>query len=87
MADQQSQIFVGLPTGRPLRLRGILEARLSRIHPRVVVINGHIHNYERFVRKGVKYVISGGGGAEPYPILFRGTAIFTGTPAFPCTTI
>lgn len=83
MADRQSQIFVGLPTPASLRLRDVLEARLSRIHPKVVVFNGHIHNYERFVRKGVMYVISGGGGAEPYPILFRGSGDLYKDTGFP----
>jgi len=33
-----------------------------------VVIAGHIHNYERFERNGVVYLVSGGGGATPYPV-------------------
>jgi acid phosphatase type 7 len=74
MADRQSQIFVGIPNPEALTLRSILEAHLATISARVVVFNGHIHNYERFARKGVVYVISGGGGAEPYPLLFRGHA-------------
>ena len=74
MADRQSQLFVNLPTKDSLVLRNILEERLSRLHARIVVFNGHIHNYERFERKGVEYVITGGGGAEPYPLLFRGRA-------------
>lgn len=74
MADRQSQLFVGIPTPDALSLRKMLEARLSRIHAQVVVFNGHIHNYERFERRGVEYVVSGGGGAEPYPLLFRGSA-------------
>lgn len=72
MADRQSQIFVGIPSSQSLGLRRMLEARLDRIHAKVIVFNGHIHNYERFERGGVEYVISGGGGAEPYPLLFRG---------------
>jgi acid phosphatase type 7 len=72
MADRQSQIFVGIPTPQTLELRNVLEARLGTIHAKVIVFNGHIHNYERFERRGVEYVVTGGGGAEPYPILFRG---------------
>jgi acid phosphatase type 7 len=72
MADRQSQIFVGLPSSAALGLRNILEARLDKIRPKVIVFNGHIHNYERFERRGVEYVVTGGGGAEPYPLLFRG---------------
>ncbi|KAA6464710.1 hypothetical protein DYQ86_01735 [Acidobacteria bacterium AB60] len=72
MADRQSEVFVGLPTKEALALREILEARLPRIHARVIVFNGHIHNYERFERRGVEYVVTGGGGAIPYPVLIRG---------------
>lgn len=72
MADRQSQVFVGLPSKDALDLRQVLERRLPRIRAKVVVFNGHIHNYERFERFGVEYVVTGGGGAVPYPVLFRG---------------
>ena len=48
-------------------------------HARMVVIAGHIHNYERFLRDGIHYLVSGGGGAAPYAVertpadLYRGT--------------
>ncbi|HWZ34151.1 MAG TPA: metallophosphoesterase [Bryobacteraceae bacterium] len=32
---------------------------------RFVVVAGHIHNYERFLRDGTVYLVSGGGGAKP----------------------
>ena len=83
MADRQSQIFVGLPPPAALGLRNILETRLDKIHAKVVVFNGHIHNYERFMRRGVMYVISGGGGAEPYPLLFRGSGDLYKDSGFP----
>jgi hypothetical protein len=83
MADKQSQIFVGLPTASALSLRNILEGRLGRIAAKVVVFNGHIHNYERFERRGVEYVVTGGGGAEPYPLLFRGRADLYSDLGFP----
>ena len=47
------------------------------------MFNGHIHNYERFQRGGVDYVITGGGGAEPYPLLFRGSADLYRDTGFP----
>ena len=72
VADRQSQVFVNLPSKDALLLRGILETHLPRIHARVLVFNGHIHNYERFERNRVEYVVTGGGGAEPYPLLYRG---------------
>jgi len=83
VADRQSQIIAGLPSKDSLALRQILETRLPKIHARVVVFNGHIHNYERFERNGVEYVVTGGGGAVPYPVLFRGGGDFYRDTAFP----
>lgn len=83
MADQQSKLVADLPSKGSIALREMLEARLPKIHAQVVVFNGHIHNYERFEQKGVEYVITGGGGAEPYPILFRGDADLYKDTAFP----
>jgi len=72
IADEQSQLVAGLPTHDAQILRGILTANLPKMHAKVVVFNGHIHNYERFEAGGVEYVVTGGGGAVPYPILIRG---------------
>jgi hypothetical protein len=33
----------------------------------VLVVGSHVHNYERYSRDGVMYVVSGGGGAKPVP--------------------
>jgi len=73
VADTQSQLVAGVPSKSALALRNLLEAHVDRMHAKVVVFNGHIHNYERFERHGVEYVITGGGGAQPYPIFYRGT--------------
>ena len=73
VADTQSQMVVGIPTLDAFAVRGILEAHVAKMHAKVVVFSGHIHNYERFERHGVEYVVTGGGGAVPYPILFRGS--------------
>jgi hypothetical protein len=83
VADPQTRLLLNVPSGNALVLRDILEARLTRIHARVVVFNGHIHNYERFVRNGVDYVVTGGGGAEPYPLLIRGRSDLYRDTAFP----
>ena len=45
-----------------------LEAAAKQISAKIIVIAGHIHNYERFERGGVVYLVSGGGGAKPYPV-------------------
>ena len=33
-----------------------------------LVLSGHDHNYQRFRRRGVTYVVHGGGGARLYPL-------------------
>lgn len=53
-----------------------LDRDLRRMAPtlaaRLIVVSGHVHNYERFERGGITYVISGGGGAHPHPVLHMG---------------
>jgi len=83
VADTQSQLVANLPSKDALILRTMLEDRLPRIHAKVLVFSGHIHNYERFERHGVEYVVTGGGGAEPYPILYRGSDDLYRDSAFP----
>ncbi|HEY6824237.1 MAG TPA: metallophosphoesterase [Steroidobacteraceae bacterium] len=34
---------------------------------KVLVVGSHVHNYERYFRDEVMYVVSGGGGAKPVP--------------------
>lgn len=46
-----------------------LSARAPSLRARVIVVGSHIHNYERFERDGVTYLVSGGGGAKPLPVL------------------
>lgn len=72
MADLQSQIAANLPGPNEVGLRDLLESETPKSRAKFVVINGHIHNYERFERNGITYLISGGGGAKPYPVLIRG---------------
>lgn len=83
VVDRQTQMFTHLPTKEALNLRTILEAHLHDLHARVVVFNGHIHNYERFERLGVEYIVTGGGGAQPYPLLYRGRSDLYRDPGFP----
>ncbi|MGI9101780.1 MAG: metallophosphoesterase family protein [Terriglobales bacterium] len=52
-----------------IELGRMLEARQQRApRPRFIVIAGHVHNYERYQRNGVTYIVSGGGGAHPHPL-------------------
>lgn len=45
-----------------------LEEQAASLPLRIIVVAGHIHNYERFSEHGVDYLISGGGGAKPHPV-------------------
>jgi acid phosphatase type 7 len=72
VSDLQTAFMLGIPDASTLRLRHELEALAAKSHAKFVVFNGHIHNYERFEINGVMHVISGGGGARPYPIFIRG---------------
>ena len=47
-----------------------------------IVIAGHIHNYQRFSQDGITYLVSGGGGAKPYPVV-RTPADLYKDPSFP----
>ena len=47
-----------------------------------IVSAGHTHNYERFLQDGVVYLVSGGGGAHPYPV-DRGPQDLYGSTDFP----
>jgi hypothetical protein len=59
-----------------------LKSIASRSPARFIVCAGHVHNYERFERDKVVYLVSGGGGAKPFPAL-RGPADRYRHPGFP----
>ena len=56
-----------------------LEGVAPTLHAKIMVVAGHVHNYEHFERGGVTYLVSGGGGAKPYTVersvddLYKGT--------------
>jgi len=45
-----------------------LSGQAAAWHAKVIVVGSHVHNYERFSRNGVTYLVSGGGGAKPVPV-------------------
>lgn len=49
-------------------LAKVLEARQAQAPFRIVVFNGHVHNYEWHEHGGIAYFVTGGGGAHAYPI-------------------
>jgi hypothetical protein len=72
VSDLQTAFMLGIPAPDTLVLRHYLEAQAAASHAKFVIFNGHIHNYERFEMNGITHVITGGGGARPYPIFIRG---------------
>ncbi len=72
VSDLQTAFMLSIPDPTSLALRHELEEYAAKSHAKFVVFNGHIHNYERFDVNGIMHVISGGGGARPYPIFIRG---------------
>ena len=46
----------------------LLEERQAHSRYRMVVFNGHVHNYEHHAQGGIDYFVSGGGAAYPYMV-------------------
>lgn len=53
-----------------------LKQEAPAIHASIIVVAGHIHNYERFFQDGVTYLVSGGGGAKPHPVARTAADLF-----------
>jgi hypothetical protein len=67
VADVQTHITVDHnPRPNEIALRDLLSEMAPKMHARVIVSAGHIHNYERNIVNDVTYLVSGGGGATPY---------------------
>ena len=49
-------------------VKATLEAQAKLSKAQIIVVAGHIHNYQRFFQNGVTYLVSGGGGAKPHPV-------------------
>lgn len=71
------------PRPNEIALANFLKDRAARAkRVRFIVNAGHIHNYERFFRDQVVYLVSGGGGAQPVPVT-RGPDDLYRDPSFP----
>jgi hypothetical protein len=69
VADIQTRFTVSHnPRPNEIALADYLRAATPASRAKFVVMTGHIHNYERFLQDGVVYLVSGGGGARPYPV-------------------
>jgi hypothetical protein len=70
------------PRPNELALRDFLAQIDPTLHAAIVVVAGHIHNYERFNYKGITYLVSGGGGAVQYKVTRGKDDLYQG-PGFP----
>lgn len=69
MADVQKNFNVDHnPRPNEIGLANFLKIAAATSKARFLVSAGHIHNYERFLQDDVVYLVSGGGGAQPYPV-------------------
>ncbi len=67
VADVQTHITVEHnPRPNEMALRDLFSEMAPKMHARILVSAGHIHNYERNIVNDVTYLVSGGGGAVPY---------------------
>jgi len=57
------------PRPNELALTALLKDNAARSAARFIVCAGHIHNYERREQDGILYLVSGGGGAHPVPVV------------------
>jgi acid phosphatase type 7 len=81
--DIQSEMIADLPEATELELRKYLESEAPKAHAKFIVVSGHVHNYERFEHGAVSYIVSGGGGAKPYPVYARNPEDLYRDPGFP----
>ena len=80
VADIQTKSHVDHnPRPNEIALRKFLAEVSPSMHAAIVVIAGHIHNYERAEVDGITYLVSGGGGAEPYPVQRTTQDLYTDT--------
>jgi 3',5'-cyclic AMP phosphodiesterase CpdA len=56
------------PRPNEVALAEYLKQAAARTHARILVVAGHIHNYERLAQDEIVYLVSGGGGAVPYEV-------------------
>ena len=80
VADIQTRLRLDHnPRPNEVALADYLKAAAASHRARIVVVAGHIHNYERFLQDNVTYLVSGGGGAVPYEVDRTPADLYEGT--------
>ncbi|MBV9344905.1 MAG: metallophosphoesterase [Gammaproteobacteria bacterium] len=81
-ADLQREHTDHNPRPNERSLGAYLRQLAPSLHARLIVCAGHIHNYERRREGGIVYLVSGGGGAHPVPVVRARGDLYHG-PGFP----
>ena len=70
LTHSRDKMFGGGHSERPQekQLAALLEKNQQSMRARIIVMAGHVHNYEHYERNGITYLVSGGGGATPYMV-------------------
>ena len=70
LTRSSNSIFGGghSPRGEEQNMAQFLESKAAKSKAKFIVVAGHVHNYERYERNGVMYIVTGGGGATPYMV-------------------
>jgi hypothetical protein len=63
-------VVIARPNERALAALLVSAPQHNRVQ--FIVVAAHVHNYERFLRDGILYLVSGGGGAKPAVGVTRG---------------
>jgi hypothetical protein len=80
VADIQTRRRVDYnPRPNEIALAEYLKRAATRTRARILVVAGHVHNYERLAQDDVAYLVSGGGGAVPYEIERTAADLYKGT--------
>ena len=82
VADMIPEINVNPTRPNEVALAEFLRTAPQGKRVRFIVIAAHIHNYERFLRNGIVYLVSGGGGAKP-GVVQRGVEDFYRDSSYP----
>jgi len=70
------------PRPMQIALSKLVEARQQNSRAHIIVIAGHVHNYERYQHNGVAYIVSGGGGAAPVKFTRAADDLYPQNPLF-----
>jgi hypothetical protein len=82
VADSLTGLWHDSTRANEVALRDFLKSAAEKSPAKFVVAAAHFHNYERFLQDGIVYLVSGGGGAKPTPVVRSADDLYK-DPTFP----